>query len=142
MKRRMQNVKFGNVAELLAFLPEDQLQITEQLRSIILETIPHATEKLSYNVPYYKLRKNVCFIWPGAVPWGKTIKEGVMLGFTYGYLLHDEGHYLERGERQQVFAKTYREPEAIEAEIIRHFLLESAEVDEMLYLEKLQKRKR
>lgn len=140
-KKRMQNVKFGDMDDLLAFLPEDQLEITERLRGIIWEVLPDVQEKLSYNVPFYKLRKNVCFIWPGAVPWGKTVKDGVMLGFSYGYLLHDASDYLERGDRQQVYAKSFHQLEEIDEDLIRHFLLESMEIDEMLYREKLQKRK-
>lgn len=141
-KKRMQNVKFGDVNDLLAFLPEDQLEITERLRGIIWEVLPDVQEKLSYNVPFYKLRKNVCFIWPGAVPWGKTVKDGVMLGFSYGYLLHDASDYLERGDRQQVYAKNFHQLEEIDEDLIRHFLIQSIEIDEMLYLEKMQKRKK
>lgn len=141
-KKQMQNVNFRNVDDLLAFLPEDQLQLTERLRDIIWETLPGVKEKLSYNVPFYKLRKNICFIWPGAVPWGKTVKDGVMLGFSYGYLLHDASDYLERGDRKQVYAKNFHRLEEIDEDLIRHFLLESMEIDEMLYLEKLQKRKK
>ena len=139
-RKRMQNVKFRNVGEMLAYLPEDQLQITERLQGIIWETIPRVKEKLSYNVPFYSVRKNMCFIWPGAIPWGKTVKDGVTLGFSYGYLLHDVSNFLEQGDRKQVYTKTYFRVEEIDEEIIRHFLLESVEIDEMLYREKLQNR--
>jgi hypothetical protein len=131
-KKQMQRIKFSTVGEMLAFLPEDQLEITERLREVILLTVPDVKEKLSYNVPFYRLRKNICFIWPGAVPWGNAVKEGVTLGFSYGYLLHDASDYLERGERKQVYTRTFYRPEDLEEEMIRHFLLESVAMDEFL----------
>lgn len=137
----MQNVRFRNIAEMLAYLPEDQQLITERLQGLIWETVPGVKEKLSYNVPFYALRKNICFIWPGAVPWGSTTKAGVMLGFSYGHLLHDASDYLEKGNRKHVYTKTFLQEADIEDEIIRHFLLESMEIDEMLYREKHQHRR-
>jgi len=139
-KRKMQNVSFRHVGELLDYLPEDQLEITEHLRELIRECLPQAREKLSFNVPFFRLRKNVCFIWPGAVPWGSTTREGVELGFSYGHLLHDPDEYLERGNRKQVFSRFFRRMDDINEEMVRHFLFESAEVDEMLYREKMLKK--
>lgn len=138
----MQSVSFSSVGEMLAYLPEDQLLITERLRDLVFECMPGVKEKLSFNVPFYSLQKNVCFIWPGAVPWGKTTWEGVELGFSYGYLLHDPGGYLDRGTRKQVFTKRYASIDEIEEEVIRHFLLESVELDELLYREKMMKRRK
>lgn len=54
---KMQEVKFADVNEFLDFLPEDELQITLQLRNIILECIHGVKERLAYNVPYYKRHK-------------------------------------------------------------------------------------
>ena len=65
--RKMQEVNFRSIAEMLDFLPEDQLVITEILRELVLETIPNVSEHLAYNVPYYKRYSNICFIWPGAI---------------------------------------------------------------------------
>lgn len=132
---KMQNVSFGNVNEMLNFLPDDQLVITERLRELVLVTIEGVEERLSYNVPFYRLHKNICFIWPGAVPWGKKTREGVEFGFNYGYLLYDASDYLDQGDRKQVYSKMFYRPEEIDEELLRHFLLESMEVDEMTYRE-------
>lgn len=136
----MQNVNFRKVSEMLAYLPEDQLEITERLHALILESVPGVKEKLSFNVPFYSLRKNVCFIWPGAVPWGNKTKEGVTLGFSYGYLLYDASGYLEQGNRKQVYTKTFYRPEDIDEELLRYFLGESVEIDEITYREKSKQR--
>lgn len=58
MKRRMQNVSFNDVEDFLAFLPKDQLEIVLVIRKLIFKLAPTITEKLSYNVPFYKLYKN------------------------------------------------------------------------------------
>ena len=53
-RRKMQSVSFRNVGEMLAYLPEDELVMVEHLRELVLETIPGLTEKLSFNVPFFK----------------------------------------------------------------------------------------
>ncbi|MCB0628295.1 MAG: DUF1801 domain-containing protein [Saprospiraceae bacterium] len=141
-KRKMQSVSFAGVGEMLAYLPEDQLLITERLRELILECLPGVKEKLSFNVPFFSIHKNVCFIWPGAIPWGKTTWEGVELGFSYGHLLHDPGEYLYHGTRKQVYSKRYHTLEEIDEEVIRHFLLESLELDELIFREKMMNRRK
>lgn len=130
---KMQNVSFGTVDDLLTFLPEDQLIITAKLRELVLATVEGVVEKLAYNVPFYRLYKNICFIWPGAVPWGNKTREGVEFGFNYGYLLYDASDYLDKGNRNQVYSKMFYHPEEIDEELLRHFLLESIEIDEMTY---------
>ncbi len=135
----MQNFAFRNVGELLAFLPEDQLLITDVLRELVFTTLPDVQERLSFNVPFYRLHKGICFIWPGAVSWGNKTWQGVEFGFNYGNLLDDEANYLERGTRKQVFNKRFFSPEEINAELLSTYLLEAAEIDEMLYWEKMAK---
>ena len=61
-KKRMQNVKFQTVEQLLDFLPEDELKITEVLRRIVCECIPDVQKKLSFNLPFYKRKTMICFI--------------------------------------------------------------------------------
>ena len=124
-----QNVSFDSVEECLDFLPEQERRIAEHLRRIILETLPEATEKLSYNVPYYARHSNICFIWPAAVPWGKIKREGVMLGFTKGHLLTDESDYLEAGSRKQVRTKTFFSLKEIDEDLVRAFLFEALDLD-------------
>ncbi|MBK9015669.1 MAG: DUF1801 domain-containing protein [Saprospiraceae bacterium] len=136
---KMQNAAFSNMGELLAFLPEDQLVITEVLRELVFTTLPQIQERLSFNVPFYSLRKGICYIWPGAVSWGCKTWQGVEFGFNYGNLLADEANYLERGNRKQVFNKRFFSPKEINVELLSAYLLEAAEIDEMVYREKMVK---
>ena len=86
----MQNVQFDSIAELLEFLPEDELKLTEYFRRLIFECVPDVEEKLSYNVPFYRRNAGIFFLWPGAVSWGKVRHAGVRFGFQQGYLMQDE----------------------------------------------------
>ena len=130
---RMQQVSFRNVEEFLQFLPASQLKMVQQLRALVTECIPNATEKLAYNVPFYKVHKNICFIWPSSVLWGKTISfEGVRFGFWNGYLLRDETGFLERGNRKQVFWKDFKNEKEIDFGMLRAYIFEAAEIDKEL----------
>ncbi len=136
-KSKMQNVAFRNVGELLAFLPEDQLLVTGALRELVLGCIPKVQERLSFNVPFYRKHRAICYIWPGAVSWGSKTWQGVEFGFNYGNLLADEANYLERGSRKQVFNKRFFLPEEINVELLSAYLYEAAEIDEMMQRERL-----
>ncbi len=127
----MQNVSFSSVDECLDFLPPDELKILLFLRKIIFSCIPDCTEKLSYNVPYYKRRKNICFLWPGSITWAKVGQKGVRMGFTCGNLLADERNYLEKGERKQVYWKDFTDVREIDVDLIRSFLFQALEIDRM-----------
>jgi len=127
----MQDITFRNIDEFLAFLPEDELNITIYLRQLVLDHIPGVLEKLSYNVPYYKKRSNICFIWPGSVIWGKKrTYEGVRFGFAKGYLLRDDLNYLDKGERKQVYWKDFKCIEDIDEVLIKSYIFEAVEIDQ------------
>lgn len=128
MAANMQPIKFNSLDELWEYLPEDQLKITMALRELVLDCIPNVTEKLSYCVPYYRVHKGICFIWPGAVAWGKTVKQGVDFGFNYGYLLTDTG-YLEKGNRKQVYMKNFKNINDIDFDMLRSLIYEALIVD-------------
>ena len=129
MPNKFQPFDFHSVDEFLDHLPEHELEIVEELRRIVFECIPDAKEKLSYNVPYYSRRKRICFIWPSSVPWGNTPMKGVQFGFTSGYLLQDDGGYLDKGTRKQVYTKTFYSTDDIDAEMLRSLLFEALAVD-------------
>ncbi len=132
---KMQNVKFKTVDEFLDFLPPDELRIVEILRQLVLECMPEAEEKLAYNVPYYKMCRNICFIWPASVLWGKQkTYTGVRLGFTNGYLLQDEIDYLDKGDRKQVYWKDFKDTNQIDQELIKAYLYEAMILDQDLAL--------
>lgn len=125
----MQDVDFRNVEDLISFLPDDEAKIAVRLREIILECIPDAKEKLSYNVPFYSRYTRICYIWPGSVPWGCKTKKGVDIGFCRGNLLSDAS-YLDKGNRKQVFTKTFYSTKEIDVEVLRQLLYEAVVVDE------------
>lgn len=100
----MTSYRFRNVDEVLDSIPEDELELCLHLRSLIHQTLPGITEKVAYNVIFYKLNKNICFTWPASITWGKRkTYQGVRLGFTTGYRLQDSGDILDRGSRKQVY---------------------------------------
>lgn len=127
----MQNVSFFSLEEFLEYLPQDERSITDKLRNLVLDTLPEIDERLSFNVPYYRLRKDICFIWPASILWGKLKSyEGVRFGFTYGHLLQDESHYFTLGNRKQVTYRDFTSSREIDPELIKSFLFEAAILDE------------
>lgn len=129
---RIQQVSFRNVQDFLDHLPEEEREIVEFLRHLILQTIPDCTEKLAYNVPFYYRRSRVCFLWPAAIPWGGIQQgEGVQLGFCQGFLLPDSRGYLERGNRKEVASRTFTNPKEIDSELLRTYLFDAVQLDEV-----------
>lgn len=137
----MQNVQFRSVGELFDFLDPERLEMVELLRELVLETVPGVEERLSFNVPFYRRYGALCFIWPGSVSWGSTVWEGVEFGFNNGHLLADEDRYLDRGKRKQVFTKRFFSVQDVKMNIerLRALLMEAAEVNELLQMEKMQR---
>ncbi len=129
-KRKMQTVNFANVEEFLQFLPEEELKVVELLRKIIFHCLPDCTEKLSYNVPFYKVHANICFIWPSSVTWGGMKQRGVRMGFANGYLMQDEINYLDRGDRKQVYWKDFYSVKDIDVDLVKAYIFEAAYIDE------------
>ena len=127
----MQQVKFNSIIEFFDFLPEDERQICLVLQDLIKCTLPEVKEKLSYYVPFYKINKNICFIWPASVLWGKTKSyEGVRLGFSYGYLIDPTSSYLDLGNRKYGAWVDFKSVHEIDVTKMVSLLLESAKIDE------------
>ncbi len=127
----MQNVKFRSVVDFLAFLPEEELILVEELRSLVQECVPEAKERLSFNVPFYKRRTDLCFIWPASVFWGsKRTYDGVRFGFTQGHRLVDEAGYLNKEGRKQIYWRDITRFTARDRELIRSLLYQAVQVDE------------
>jgi hypothetical protein len=127
---KMQAVKFNSVDEFLDFLPEDELKMVNVLRKLILDSVPGIEEKLSYNVPYYKKRKGLFFIWPASVLWGKKqTYTGVRFGFQQGYLLADENNFLDKGGRKQVYWHDFASVNEIDIDLLKAYIFEAALID-------------
>jgi hypothetical protein len=129
-KRKMQQVDFKTIEDFLSFLPEDELRMVELLRKTIFNCVPDAEEKLTYNVPFYKRHSNFCFIWPSAVQWGNVKHLGVQFGFTKGYLMQDEINWLEKGNRKQVYWRTFFPATDIDIELLKAYIFEAVFIDE------------
>ena len=123
-------LRFATVQECLDFLPADERALTEQLRELIVQEAPELHERLSFNVPFYKGRRDVCFLWPASVLWGKRkTYNGVRVGFSYGNLLKDAAGYLHSGERKQVCWRGFTTLTATDERTLRTLLREAIRVD-------------
>lgn len=132
-KQKMQDVSFRNVDEFLEFLQEDELKTVKLLRQIIFDCVPNITEKLSYNVPFYKKNKGMFFIWPASILWGKKKSySGVRFGFQQGYLLRDDLNILLKGNRKQVYYLDFLNLIDIDIDILKTYIFDAVLVDEQL----------
>ncbi len=125
---KFQPIDFQDLDDLYAFLPEDQLKMVKALRNLVYECIPEVKEKLSYNVPFFRVKKTICYIWPGAVPWGGT-SDGVSIGFYQGHKLYDPEGYLNAGKKKVIRNKTYLSIEEIDFDRLREFLYQADLLD-------------
>jgi hypothetical protein len=132
MMNRFQQTKFKSIGEFLDFIPEEEQILVESLRKIIFECIPDCEERLAYNVPYYYRHSRICYLWPASVPWG-GVDAGVSIGFCRGNLLPDETGYLEKGNRKEVYTKTFTSQKQIDRDLLKSFLYEAKEIDDRLH---------
>ncbi len=140
-KIRMQHVQFKSLDECLAYLPDDELVITEYLRKMIFDCAPDIKEKLSFNVPYYSKNKGLFFLWPASVLWGsKPSHEGVRFGFQQGNLLTDEDDFLDKGGRTQVYWHDYKTKKEINPEQLKRYIYEAVIIDEEFKKKKKKKK--
>lgn len=126
---QFQKIKFRVIHEFLDYLPEHELSIVQELRSIVLGLLPNPKEKLLYNEPFFLQRSRICFIWPSSVPLGKVKLNGIQLGFPKGYLMIDEIDFLEEGGRKQVYTKTFFTLDEIETDMVKTYVLEAPKID-------------
>lgn len=124
-------IRFATAQELLDFLPPDERELMERLREFIISEAPELKERLSFNVPYYKARRDVCFLWPASVLWGtRKTYDGVRFGFCYGTLLDDPHGYLQRGTRKQVLWRDIAEFTSTDERMLRQLLAQAIKIDE------------
>lgn len=124
---KFQSVNFQDLDDFFEYLPSNELRLVKTLRTLIMDTIPEIKEKISYNVPFYHFKKNICFIWPESIPWGGDIS-GVQIGFTRGHLL-DHAGYLQEGKRQFVRSKSFKRISESDFDILTDLLLQAHEID-------------
>jgi len=120
--------KIRSLVQLYELLTEEERIITDVLRQIIQEAVPHCKEKISYNVPFFFGNRRICLVWPASVPKG-GIKKGVMLAFWYGNRLNDIDGYLTHGTNKQVFYKIFLSANDIKIKPLVTILKEAAKLD-------------
>ncbi|MBK9176022.1 MAG: DUF1801 domain-containing protein [Flavobacteriales bacterium] len=124
-------IRSATVQDLFDFLPPDERALMERLREFIISEAPELKERLSYNILAYKLRRDVCFIWPASVLWGgEKTYEGVRFGFSHANLLVDPSGYLERGQRKQVYWRDLQKVTPTDERMLRQLLAEAVRIDE------------
>jgi hypothetical protein len=129
MKNKIQQINFQSLEDLLAYLPVEELEVVQALRSIVRSVLPDGQEKLAYNVPFYYRHARICYIWPASVPWG-GIRQGVSLGFCKGALLTDELHYLNKENKKEIASRLFTQVGDIDADLLKAYLYEAVELDE------------
>ena len=127
---KMQNVSFRTVEDFLDFLPDDERQVAIFLRELVFESLPYVSEHLAYNVPFYRIRKNICFVWPASVLWGRRkTYSGVRFGFSCGDMLTDPENYLDRGGRKSVYWRDFLSISDIDSATLKNLLYQAEEYD-------------
>jgi hypothetical protein len=123
---------------LLADYPEPMRRIAETLRSLVLDVLPDAVERvrvgwrlIAYDIPAGHRRTVFC---------GYVAPEPghVHLGFQYGVFMRDEEGLLQgAGVTRQVRWLTFREGDVIDEAILERLLLEAARVARLTRGERL-----
>ena len=113
-----------NINHFINSLPEGEKEILVKLREIILETNPSFEEKFAFGVPYYYLKKRVCFIWPTSVP-RSGMKEGVLFGICNGVILKKKFDIISTGSNKVVGWIQYYNPKEIKTKVIKEILVEA-----------------
>jgi hypothetical protein len=121
------------VDEIVNDLPKWEQLIVKRLRTLIVECLPHALEKNSYGVPFYRRNRMICFIWPPSISWGSKKEQwankGVILGFCQGNLFANDGKLLLKEGRKQVYCMYFKSHTEIDEAPIRSLLFESEIID-------------
>ncbi|NOT75149.1 MAG: DUF1801 domain-containing protein [Cyclobacteriaceae bacterium] len=127
-----------SVDEIVEDLPKNEKMIVKRLRLLVKECLPGAEEKgyYSFNVPFYKHHRMICFIWPPSLFEGmeKTKeahdKKGVTLGFCQGNLMANDEGLLQKENRKQVYCMYFKKLSDINDDQIRALLFEADAIDQ------------
>lgn len=126
----------NSVEDVIRSLDKQERVIVQHLRSLVLECLPKAEEKVSYGVPFYRHNRMICFIWPPSIYWGegrskeKQLALGVTLGFCQGNRMsNDEGSLLSEG-RKQVYCMYFKRLDDVDDQQVRALLFEAESIDD------------
>lgn len=123
-----------SIDEVLLSLPREEAVIVKRLRALILEALPHVTEKNSDGVPLYTHNRMMLFIWPPSIYWGAKKEsygsKGVTLGFCQGNrMANDQGLLLKEG-RKQIYCMYFHHPKEIHDDQLRALFFEADMIDQ------------
>ena len=83
-----------SVDEYISSLPEELAELCERLRAIIMATVPAATEKISFKIPFYHYHGMFCYL--------NRVSDGIDVGFLRGRDLTELFPQLQQGSRKIV----------------------------------------
>jgi hypothetical protein len=118
------------VEEFLEFLPQNERNIVNYLRDLVMSLTPHTKEKISLNVPFYLAPKWFCFIWPASVPWG-NLKKGVSIGFINSRKINDVFGFLEYDKRKHTGRLVFNSIKEVKEkeDALRFYISEAFEIN-------------
>ncbi|MBN1952657.1 MAG: hypothetical protein JW801_15755 [Bacteroidales bacterium] len=122
--------KLDSIEDFLDYLPDDERDIADYLRELILDAIPDCREKFIGGIPVYFRHGKICYIRPAAIPRGNVPAYGVQIGFFQGYRMTNDDRYLEKGRRVRVFTKIFAECCEVDPARIRSLLFEATVFDQ------------
>lgn len=96
--------------------------ILYRVRELILSASPYIQEKMVYNIPFFYGKKRMFYLNPH--------KNGVELGFCYGYLMA-EHDVLKSKNRSQVKTLSFYSPEDVQEETINPLIHEAILIDQV-----------
>lgn len=109
----------------IAEIADEQIQVTTQVaHDFILDLLPHAQASIKYDIPFYSIHKNICYLNPQ--------KDHLVLGFYAGVHLSNAQGILQ-GDGKQVRHIYLYTPEDVLREAVAEVLLEAATYDEWKY---------
>jgi hypothetical protein len=127
----LKKIKIKSYSEFQFQITDQELEIVEKLKDLILYNIPDCKEKISFNVPFYSRFRSICFIWPASILWGeKQTYKGVRLGFSYGCYFWDDHNFLDKKNRKQMASHDFNSISEIKENVILDLLQQAIAVDD------------
>ena len=111
-----------NVDDYIFNLAKNERELTQFLRSEILNMTFGIEEKMAYGIPYFTYLGPFCYLAPK--------KEGVDLGFMDGQQFVVTKPYLNTEGRKRVASLFFRNIEAVDVDILRQALIEGIEFNQ------------
>ena len=114
----------SDVDDALREQPQGIRATTQELRKLVLHTLPEAEEQLKWGMPCYRLNRLVCYLKPR--------REYVTFGFYEGTALSDPAGVLE-GTGETMRHVKIAHPNEIKPDVLVPLILEAARHDEESY---------